>query len=132
VQQTGCSEGGHQGTRDDLQTPDLPINNAATIAATLAETYAQPGDIKTALQKYHYHTDTHGYQANNDVKKVLAHELVRHGDTAERLALIADPKQLVYTVIALHDAAVTTGNRLNLVDANTSLPIHNNLKEIGE
>jgi hypothetical protein len=117
---------------DDILAPDFPKSTAASITATLVGTYAQTGDTKTALEKYHYLTDTLGYEASTDVKKELTRELIIHGDAAEGLKLVADPKRVVFTVIALHDAAATVGNRLKLVDANTSLPMHYNLKEISD
>ncbi len=106
----------------DLKVPGFPKNKAASIAVTLAVTYAKSGDTQSALAKYHYVTDTLGYQLNLDSKKALRTQLILHGDADEGLKYVDVPSNLYTWVIALSQSAAVLGERLKLTDTTTGLP----------
>ncbi len=105
-----------------LQTPGFPRDKAASIAVALSVGYAKLGDAKTALQKYHYLTDTLGYNASSNAKETLRTELIIHGDVDDGLKLTDDPTRVVFSVVSLFKAVAIIGNRLKVLSESTALP----------
>jgi hypothetical protein len=84
--------------------------------------YAKSGDTTAALAKYHYVTDTLGYQLDPDSKKELRTQLILHGNADDGLKYVDVPGNLYTWVVALSQAAAVPGERLKLTDVTTGLP----------
>lgn len=106
-----------------LTAPGYPKNKAASVAVVLAVAYAKSGDTKTALEKYHYVTDTLGYQVDSTSKKEFSKQLILHGKADEGLKYIDQPGDLMHQAIALNDAAMSIGNRLKLTNPGYHAPV---------
>lgn len=106
----------------DLKAPGIPRNQAAGIAAALTVSYAKNGDLKGALAKYHYLTDTLRYQLDTNSKKEFRQQLILHGDADEGLKYVDVPGNLFTSVVALSHAAAVMGGQLKLTDGFTGLP----------
>ncbi|MEX0643839.1 MAG: hypothetical protein WD076_00900, partial [Parvularculaceae bacterium] len=117
-----------------LQSGALDSNSAASVALTMATSYAALGDAKAALAKYAYFTDTLNYQADWPSKLSLSASLIIGGDAAAGLKVVENNNLKSFSVIALHEAAAELGRRVGVLPTNTGtpLPMMHNFKSISE